>query len=69
MSKKDNTANITTKLAQFDDLIDWFSSEEFSVEHAAEKLRQADALATEIEQQLSDVKNDIAVLKQKFDQP
>lgn len=65
---KNNAVDITSKLAQFDELVGWFQSEEFTIEQAVEKLRAADALASEIEQHLSDVKNDITVLKQKFDQ-
>ena len=65
---KNSSVDITSKLAQFDELVGWFQSEEFTIEQAVEKLRAADTLATEIEQHLSEVKNDITVLKQKFDQ-
>lgn len=63
------TANdsIAKKLAEFDELVDWFQGEDFSIDKAAEKIRQAELLAGDIEQRLDDVQNDIVVLKQKFD--
>ncbi len=65
---KNNPVDVTSKIAQFDELVEWFQSEEFAIEQAVDKLRAADVLATEIEQQLTAIKNDITVLKQKFDQ-
>ncbi len=65
---KNDPVDVTSKIAQFDELVEWFQSEEFAIEQAVDKLRAADTLATEIEQQLTAIKNDITVLKQKFDQ-
>ncbi len=59
---------ITEKLESFETLVAWFDTEEFSLEAALEKFKQAEALATEIERELSDVKNSVEVLKTKFDQ-
>lgn len=66
---KNKPTNITDTLARFDAMIEWFQSEEFSIEQAPAKLAEVDALATKIETQLTGLKNDITVLKQKFDQP
>ncbi len=59
---------ITEKLEAFETLVAWFDTEEFSLEAALEKFKQAEALAMEIENELSDVKNSVEVLKTKFDQ-
>jgi exonuclease VII small subunit len=48
-------------------LVGWFQSDEFSLEQAVEKFQQAEKLAEEIEHDLSKLKNDIEVVKQRFD--
>lgn len=66
ISPKNKT--ITEKLEAFETLVAWFDTEEFSLEAALEKFKQAETLAMEIENELSDVKNSVEVLKTKFDQ-
>ena len=60
-------SSIVEKMNQFEALIAWFQSEDFEIDKAVDKLAEADRLATEIEQQLSSVKNEIEVIRQKFD--
>ena len=49
------------------ELIAWFDSDDFALEEAIDRFKAAEKLATEIETDLSSFKNDITVLKQKFD--
>lgn len=64
--KKDKLT-IAEKLAQFEELIAWFDRDDFSLEVALAKYKEAESLAGEIEAQLVSVKNEVTILKQKFD--
>ena len=66
MSDKNNPG-IAAKLAQLDELVAWFDSDAFELEQALEKFAAAEALATEIEQELAEFKNTINVVKARFD--
>ena len=65
MSVKNKT--IQEKMDELSGLIAWFDSDEFSLEEAIDRFKIAEALAAEIEKELATFKNDITVLKQKFD--
>lgn len=58
---------IQEKIAELDGLVAWFDSDEFSLEQALEKFKTAESLALQIEKDLGALKNDIQVVKQKFD--
>lgn len=58
---------IQQKIAELSELIAWFDSDDFALEEAIDRFKGAEALAEEIEKELSSLKNDITVLKQKFD--
>ena len=66
MSNKSNPT-IQDKMEQLDTLIAWFDSDEFQLEGAFDRFKQAEELAVEIEKELDEMKNDIHVLKQRFD--
>ncbi len=59
--------SIQEKTIELTKLVEWFDSSEFTLEVALDKFKQAEKLATEIEQDLSSLKNDIQIVKQKFD--
>ncbi|MDB5178009.1 MAG: hypothetical protein JWO61_392 [Candidatus Saccharibacteria bacterium] len=65
---KNDSKTIQDKLAALDTLVAWFDSDEFTLETALEKFKEAETLAKEIEHDLSSLKNEIEVVKQKFDQ-
>lgn len=67
MSSKNNKT-IADKRAELSGLLAWFESDQFVVEEAIDKFKQAEALARDIEQELMEHKNTITVLKQRFDQ-
>lgn len=58
---------IQQKIIELDGLVAWFDSDGFSLELALEKFKSAEALAQAIEKDLAALKNDIQVVKQKFD--
>lgn len=59
---------INTRIAELDTLVDWFNSEEFELEEAIDKFKEAEKLAGDIEHDLASLKNEITVLKRKFDE-
>lgn len=63
--KNDNT--IEQQMELLDKKLAWFQSDEFSLDEAAERFEEVNALSQEIEDRLSEKKNEIEVLKQKFD--
>ena len=65
MSKNDKT--IQEKMNQLRELVAWFEGDEFELEAAIEKYKTAEVLADEIGKDLSELKNEITVLKEKFD--
>lgn len=65
MSKTSKT--IQEKTEKLSEIISWFNSDDFSLEIAIEKFKEAEKLATEIEQDLLSLRNDIQIIKQKFD--
>jgi len=48
-------------------LVEWFDSEDFTLEAALDKFKQAEKLAVEIEHDLTSLKNEINIVKKKFD--
>lgn len=68
MSKKSEPQTISQKLEAFEQLVGWFDTENFSLEEALGKFKQAEKLATEIETELATIKHSVEVLKTKFDQ-
>lgn len=58
---------VQTKLSELSELVAWFQSAAFNLEEALEKFKQAEALAESIEKDLTKLKNDITVVKKKFD--
>jgi exodeoxyribonuclease VII small subunit len=65
MSKPNKT--IQEKTAELSELVTWFDSDEFTLETALDKFKEAEALAESIEKDLTALKNDIQIVKQKFD--
>ena len=65
MSTKNKT--LQQKIDELNQLVEWFNQENFSIEEALEKFKKADALASEIEEQLDGLKNEVTVLKEHFD--
>ena len=58
---------ISEKTAELTKLIEWFDSEDFTLEKAIDKFKDAEKLAVDIENDLKSIKNDINIVKRKFD--
>jgi exodeoxyribonuclease VII small subunit len=66
MSEANKT--VQQKMSELSELVAWFQSSDFKLEQAVEKYKQAEKLAEEIEKDLTKLKNDITVVKKKFDE-
>ncbi|MDK2899143.1 MAG: exodeoxyribonuclease small subunit [Patescibacteria group bacterium] len=64
MSSKNKS--IQEKTIELNKLVEWFDSSDFTLELALDKFKQAEKLAIDIESDLSSLKNEIQVIKQKF---
>lgn len=66
MSEANKT--VQQKMSQLSELVAWFQSPAFTLEEAVSKFQEAEKLAEEIEKDLTKLKNDIKVVKKKFDE-
>jgi len=66
MSKSDKT--LSQKIADLQEYVTWFEGEDFVVEQSIEKYKEAEELATEIKADLDELRNEITLVKKKFDQ-
>ena len=64
MSEKQMT--ITEKINRLEQATDWFYSEDFSLDQAAEKYESAMKMAKEIEKDLQSLKNKIETVNKDF---
>ena len=63
---KNDTTTVQEKIDQLDQLVSWFDGDDFQVEQASAKLKEAAKLTADIEKDLSAVSNDIRELKRSF---
>lgn len=68
MSEPSNdTKTVQDKLTDLSELVGWFQSSNFKLEDALDKFKNAEKLANEIEADLTKLKNEINVVKKRFD--
>jgi len=67
LNKEVKGKTVQDKLSELSELVAWFQSPAFKLEDAFDKFKQSEALAEEIEKDLTKLKNDIQVVKKKFD--
>lgn len=69
MTKNNDQSSISvqTKLNRLHELLAWFDSDEFVLEESITRFKQVEVLADEIEQDLTDLKNEINIVKQRFE--
>lgn len=64
---KEQSKTVQQELADLSEMIAWFQSDEFSLEEAVTTYKKAEALAKKIDDDLQGLKNEITVIKQRFD--
>lgn len=57
---------LTQKINDLEKSTDWFYSDEFTLDDAAKKYKDAIELAKEIQKDLSDLQNEIEILDEDF---
>ncbi len=65
MSEK-SKPSVAEKTAKLNELLAWFDGEDFTLEQALEKFSEAEKLAAEIEKDLLKLKNEVEIVKAKF---
>lgn len=68
MSVKSNEKTISQKIADLENLVGWFESDDFVLEEALAQYKKAEKLADEITNELEVIRNDVTVLKKRFDE-
>ncbi|MCR5573186.1 MAG: hypothetical protein K6F57_05480 [Candidatus Saccharibacteria bacterium] len=58
--------NVSDKIADLKEGVDWFYSDDFKIDEASEKYRALTDLAKEIEKDLAEMKNEIKVIEEDF---
>jgi exonuclease VII small subunit len=58
--------SLNAKIAELDKKVEWFYSDEFKLDEATGKYKEALGLAKEIEKELTELKNEIEVLAEDF---
>lgn len=58
--------NLNQKIEKLDGEVEWFYSDDFKLEEATAKYKEAVGLAKEIEKDLEGLKNEIEVLTEDF---
>lgn len=59
--------SVQQKITILNEMVAWFDSDDFVLEQAVVKFKEAEKLAEEIRRDLEIIKNDINVLTRKFD--
>ena len=57
---------LNQKLAELEESTEWFYSEEFNLDEAVKKYKEAIKLAKDLEKDLESLKNEVEVLNQDF---
>ena len=57
---------INQKIEELNRKVDWFYSDEFSLDEATVKYKETVALAKEIEKDLDNLKNEISIIQKDF---
>lgn len=63
-TKKNKTLN--QKMAELNQKIEWFNTDEFQLDEATTKYKEAIDLATEIKKDLTEMKNEVEILTEDF---
>ena len=62
----ENKLNLNQKIEKLDSEVEWFYSDEFKLEDATLRYKEAVKLAKDIEKDLNELKNEIKVLSEDF---
>ena len=58
--------NLNQKIAELDKKVEWFYSDEFKLEDAVSRYKEAIKLAKNVENDMNELKNEIEILSEDF---
>lgn len=61
-----NKKSVEAKIDELEQLLDWFESNEVTVDSALEKYERAGQITSELEDELKKAKNQVEVIKKKY---
>lgn len=61
-----NKKSVEAKIDELEQLLDWFESNEVTVDSALEKYERAGQITSELEDELKKAKNQVEVIKEKY---
>lgn len=64
--ESDKDRSLNQKIEDLDRQVEWFYSDDFKLEEAVAKYKEALTLAKEVEKDLQELKNEIEVLNEDF---
>jgi exonuclease VII small subunit len=67
MSDQNKQKTVQDKLSDLSELVSWFQGPSFTLEAALDKFKAAELLAEGIEKDLTKLKNEIKIVKKRFD--
>jgi exodeoxyribonuclease VII small subunit len=60
------TKKINEKISELNEKVEWFYGDEFKLDEASAKYKEATKLAKEIEEDLKNLKNEIKIIEEDF---
>lgn len=63
----EKTKTLKQKMEQLNELVNFFDNDDFDLETALVKYKEAEILSEDIRKNLEDLNNEIKVLKERFD--
>ncbi|MBQ2638551.1 MAG: exodeoxyribonuclease VII small subunit [Candidatus Saccharibacteria bacterium] len=57
---------LSEKISELEEKVDWFYGEDFRLDEASAKYKEATKMAKEIEQDLEELKNEIKIIEEDF---
>lgn len=66
MSENDDKRSLNQKIEELDAKVEWFYSDDFKLDEAVAKYKEALALSHEVEKDLEELKNEIEIIDKDF---
>ena len=66
MKEKQNSKTMNQKIKELEEQMNWFYSDDFQLEEAVQKYKDAIELVKELQKDLSDLQNEIELLQEDF---
>ena len=65
--KDDKSVSISKRMEELEEKMNWFKSDEFTLDEAAERYAEVEKMAGEIEEMLVEMQNSVELIQKRFD--